>query len=75
MEASPINPSDLGFIAGTYSNRKAPPVITGFEGSGTVVQNGGGVLGWSLVGKRVAVAASETGDGCWAEYMVAPDKQ
>lgn len=75
MEASPINPSDLGFIAGTYSNRKEPPVIPGFEGSGTVVSSSGGLIGWSIVGKRVAVAASETGDGCWAEFMVAPAKQ
>jgi len=74
MEASPINPSDLGFIAGTYSNRKEPPVIPGFEGSGTVVSSSGGLIGWSIVGKRVAVAASETGDGCWAEFMVAPAK-
>lgn len=32
----------------------AYPLPGGFEGSGTVIENGGGVLGWRLVGKRVA---------------------
>lgn len=26
----------------------------GFEGSGLVVENGGGIMGWSLMNKKVA---------------------
>jgi len=26
----------------------------GFEGSGTVMSSGGGLIGWSLIGKKVA---------------------
>jgi len=35
-----------------------------------VVANGGGFLGWKLMGKRVAVAAIK-GNGCYAEYCLA----
>jgi len=39
------------------------------EGSGTVVENGGGLMGWRLVGKRVAVLGHGQW-GTWAEYCV-----
>jgi len=42
------------------------PFIPGYEGSGTVVSTGGGLLAWRLVGKRVAVVMK----GLWAEYAV-----
>lgn len=32
------------------------PLSPGWEGSGVVVQNGGGILGWKVMGKRVAVS-------------------
>lgn len=72
VERSPINPSDLSSLKGSYGSTKgkALPYIPGFEGSGVVVANGGGLMGWSLLNKRVAVAA--TGGGMWAEYVVAP---
>lgn len=70
MEASGMNPSDVTFLSGKYSTKKQPPTVPGFEGSGTVVQSGGGVMAWRLVGKRVAVAANDSLPGCWAEYMV-----
>jgi NADPH:quinone reductase-like Zn-dependent oxidoreductase len=38
------------------------------EGSGVVVANGGGILGWRLVGSRVATATQ----GHWAEYVCVP---
>lgn len=56
MESAPINPSDLSFMKGNYSSKKTLPCTPGFEGSGVVVENGGGLLGWKVTGKRVAVA-------------------
>lgn len=71
MEASPINPSDLAFLHGHYHSKKKMPTTPGFEGSGYVVESGGGIMGWKLKGSRVAVAASDELTGCWAEYMIA----
>lgn len=70
MAASPINPSDLGFIAGGHGYEKTFPVVPGIEGSGTVVAAGPGLLPQILKGRRVACAKSATTDGAWAEYMV-----
>jgi NADPH:quinone reductase-like Zn-dependent oxidoreductase len=69
MSASPINPSDLLFVRGQYGERKAPPTVPGFEGSGTVVA-AGGLTGRLLVGRRVACVAPWEGNGLWAEYAV-----
>lgn len=69
MHAAPINPNDLMFVDGTYEVVKPLPVVPGFEGSGTVVASGGGVLARMLKGRRVACTAGD-GDGTWAEYMV-----
>jgi len=30
------------------------PTVSGWEGAGIVVKNGGGLLGWRALGKRVA---------------------
>lgn len=73
IESSPINPSDVVFLKGLYGTKKEFPVVPGFEGSGTVTLSGGGLLGWSLVGKRVAVSA-EKGNGTWSEYTVVSAK-
>jgi len=71
MEASPINPGDLIFINGGYATDKPLPCVPGFEGSGTVVESGGGLVGWYFKGKRVACASGlSSPHGCWAEYMV-----
>ncbi len=69
MAASPINPSDLGFLKGGYGFQKGLPIVPGFEGSGTVVAAGPGLLPRIWLGKRVACAVSATG-GTWAEYLV-----
>jgi len=51
-------------------------VIPGAEGSGTVIASGGGMMGWSLIGKRVGFTrAQERGGkfskgGSYAEYCV-----
>jgi NADPH:quinone reductase len=70
MAFSPINPSDLAFLAGNYGIKKPYPIVPGFEGSGTVVENGGGIYGKMLLNKKVACVASPLYDGTWAEYMV-----
>ncbi len=70
MYVSPINPSDLAFLAGGYGIKKPFPAVPGFEGSGTVVAAGNGILPKIWLGKKVACAASPKLNGCWAEYMV-----
>lgn len=70
VAAAPINPSDLGFIAGSYAGASAMPAVPGFEGSGTVVAAGAGLVPRLLVGRRVALATLHA--GTWAEYVVAP---
>jgi NADPH:quinone reductase-like Zn-dependent oxidoreductase len=68
MAAAPINPSDLGFLKGSYGYQKPFPLVPGFEGSGTVVAAGPGLLPRFLVGQRVASSAPS--GGTWAEYLV-----
>jgi NADPH:quinone reductase-like Zn-dependent oxidoreductase len=72
VAAAPINPSDLAFLRGRYAFTKPLPAVPGIECSGTVVAAGSGMLARRLQGKRVACAASETGGGTWADYLVAP---
>jgi NADPH:quinone reductase-like Zn-dependent oxidoreductase len=73
MLASPINPSDLMFISGSYGIKPRLPATPGFEGVGIVEANGGGVLGWLRTGKRVAVINDRLGN--WAEYTVTKARQ
>jgi NADPH:quinone reductase-like Zn-dependent oxidoreductase len=72
VAASPVNPSDLMFIAGRYGIRKPLPATPGLEGSGTVVESGGGLMAGFMKGRRVACAAAEakSSGGMWAEYVV-----
>src|SRR5690606_3467613 len=63
MKASPINPSDMVFVEGNYGYRKTLPTVPGSEGAGTVVAANAGPYGSWLMGKRVACAAAETGNG------------
>ncbi len=70
MHFSPINPSDLAFLTGGYGIKKPFPVVPGFEGSGTVVAAGKGILSKLWLGKKVCCFASPKLNGCWAEYMV-----
>lgn len=70
IHSSPINPSDLAFLVGGYGIKKPFPVVPGFEGSGTVVAAGKGILPKLWLGRKVACAASPEHNGCWAEYMV-----
>jgi NADPH:quinone reductase-like Zn-dependent oxidoreductase len=71
IEAAPCNPSDLMYMRGRYGITKRPPTVPGFEGAGTVVASGGGLLGSFLKGKRVACGGQSDADGTWAEYFLA----
>lgn len=71
MEAAPCNPSDILFLQGLYGVKKTFPAVPGWEGAGTVVASGGGLIARWLVGKRVACGGQAPTDGTWAEYYVA----
>eukprot|EP01121_Diplochlamys_sp_Union-15-3_P006449 TRINITY_DN1693_c0_g1_i1.p1 TRINITY_DN1693_c0_g1~~TRINITY_DN1693_c0_g1_i1.p1 ORF type:complete len:523 (-),score=117.65 TRINITY_DN1693_c0_g1_i1:57-1625(-) len=73
VERSPCNPADMSSVKGSYDRGSKPsgPFIPGFEGSGTTVASGGGILAWSMVNKRVASASGPNG-GFWAEYVCVP---
>lgn len=68
MAASPINPSDLAIISGSYLTRSWP-FTPGLEGSGTIVKAGKGVLPALRKGRQVACTPNTGEDGTWAEYM------
>src|SRR5688572_17494727 len=74
MAAAPCNPSDLLLLQGKYGTLKTLPTVPGWEGAGTVVASGGGLLTRWLKGKRVACALRKDRDGTWAEYFVADAK-
>jgi NADPH:quinone reductase-like Zn-dependent oxidoreductase len=74
IEAAPCNPSDLVFMQGFYGVKKPLPAVPGWEGAGTVVASGGGIMGGWLKGKRVACAGQSESDGTWAEYYLADVK-
>lgn len=70
MLAAPINPSDLAFIGGGYQSVKKLPTTPGFEGAGLVVENGGGMMGWSMVGKNVAISVQKGNTGTYGQYAI-----
>lgn len=70
LAAAPINPSDLGFLQGVYDVQTPFPLVPGFEGSGTVVAAGSGLLPRLWLGKRVVCGAPPGAGGTWAEYLV-----
>jgi NADPH:quinone reductase-like Zn-dependent oxidoreductase len=71
IDSAPCNPSDLLFLQGKYGTRKTLPSVPGWEGAGTVVASGGGLLATWFKGKRVACGNQDDRDGTWAQYMVA----
>lgn len=70
MNFSPLNPSDLSFLQGSYAGSPRYPVVPGLEGSGKVVKSGKGLIARSREGKRVACTTTSHSSGTWAEYMV-----
>lgn len=65
---SPVNPSDLLYIAGTYGQPRARGTPAGFEGTGVVVEDGDAQAG-ALLGRRVSFLAGAS--GAWADYALA----
>jgi NADPH:quinone reductase-like Zn-dependent oxidoreductase len=74
IEAAPCNPSDLIFMQGLYGVKKPLPAVPGWEGAGTVVASGGGLMGKWLTGRRVACGGQSDADGTWAEFYLADVK-
>ena len=72
MLVSPVNPSDLLMVRGTYGRQPSLPAVPGFEGVG-VVEAGSGLLAKLRMNKRVAVPNGAGGD--WAEQVVVPARQ
>src|SRR4051812_8233825 len=72
MLASPVNPSDLLMVRGEYGRQPPLPATPGFEGAG-VVEAGHGLLARRVMGRRVAVLNS--GSGNWQEKVVIPARQ
>eukprot|EP00054_Salpingoeca_dolichothecata_P037955 m.12412 g.12412 ORF g.12412 m.12412 type:complete len:367 (+) comp8078_c0_seq2:2-1102(+) len=68
VEAAPVNPSDVYHMRGVYQLNPTFPYSAGFEGSGTVIATGGGILGWLVLGKRVSFAIGE--GGSFSDYAV-----
>lgn len=76
MRFSPINPSDLLTVRGTYGKRPSLPATPGFEGMGVVEACGPGLLKrlrGLRPGRRVAVLNRRGGN--WQEYVVVPAEQ
>ncbi len=70
IDATSINPSDIGRIKGALAGNDIDSYIPGIEGSGTVVSAGKGLLPHLWLGKRVACTSVYRTSGTWAEYMV-----
>ncbi len=71
MKKSSINPSDLISIRGTYSNRIILPNTPGYEGVGSVIEQGAGVS-FPPVGARVLALG---GKGTWQDYVTIAAKE
>jgi NADPH:quinone reductase-like Zn-dependent oxidoreductase len=76
MLASPINPSDLMTVRGTYGRTAPLPATPGYEGVGVIDAVGPGffkVARGLRPGRRVAVPNGA--GGSWAETVVVPARQ
>lgn len=69
VHASPVNPSDIAFIQGTYNVVKSLPAIPGFEASGVVFD--AGENNKELIGKNVSCFVQSDNSGTWSEYLLA----
>ncbi|CAK4083230.1 unnamed protein product [Aphanomyces euteiches] len=68
IECSPINPSNLSIITGSYNSAAQSPLpsLLGTEGSGVVVATKSDAV---KIGQRVAILKDQ---GIWAEYAALP---
>ncbi|XP_013081349.2 enoyl-[acyl-carrier-protein] reductase, mitochondrial-like [Biomphalaria glabrata] len=71
MEMSPINPSDINLIEGTYFIQPPLPFILGNEGVGRVIKLGNEVKGLEI---GDLVIPSDTAWGTWQSYKVTKDE-
>lgn len=65
-----INPSDIVFVQGFYGQKRVQGRPAGFEGVGTVVEAGPGLMGRYLTGRDVAFIVTPDGSGSWADFAV-----
>lgn len=70
MRRAAVNPSDIAFVQGYYGQERVEGQPAGFEGVGTVVEAGPGLMGWFLKGRDVGFYATPDGSGTWAEYAL-----
>jgi len=70
MRRAAVNPSDIAFVQGFYGQSRVQGQPAGFEGVGTVIDAGPGMMGRFLKGKDVAFYVTPDGSGTWAEYAV-----
>lgn len=70
VRRSAVNPSDVAFLQGFYGQARVVGQPAGFEGVGTVVEAGPGLMGKLLKGRDVSFYVSPDGSGAWAEYAV-----
>lgn len=70
MRRAAINPSDVAFVQGLYGQERVRGRPAGFEGVGTVVEAGPGLMGRLLKGRNVGFYVTPDGSGTWAEYAV-----
>ncbi len=69
VHASPVNPSDIAFIQGSYNIVKTLPAIPGFEASGIIEE--AHKKHQNLIGKKVSCFVQDDGSGTWSEYVIA----
>jgi NADPH:quinone reductase-like Zn-dependent oxidoreductase len=69
MQYAPCNPAEILYVTGTYGIDRPLPATPGFEGCGTVVAHGGGLIARYMMGRRVATGGHEC-SGTWAEYCL-----
>jgi NADPH:quinone reductase-like Zn-dependent oxidoreductase len=60
----------LSQLNGTYANKPQYPFTPGIEGSGKVIESGGGVIANLRKGKEVACTSTKGKSGTWAKYIV-----
>lgn len=69
VHASPVNPSDIAFIQGSYNIVKSLPAIPGFEASGIIEDAAPDQK--HLIGKKVSCFVQDDKGGTWSNYVVA----
>ncbi|MEO0678044.1 MAG: zinc-binding dehydrogenase, partial [Pseudomonadota bacterium] len=65
-----VNPSDIAFVQGFYGQPRVAGAPAGFEGVGTVVEAGTGLMARALKGRDVGFYVTPDGSGSWGEYAV-----